>query len=138
MKTDLFAINKLYDLMIKLGVKELISGNLYKQDNRKNSTLEDVLISCEENYNGDPQTFLMTLCLCIPDKQITDDAGTTTYIADLDRIQTLTQWLIDKLNYLYDNEYNLEVNSQITRKAPQGNEHFSLIQITLNQFNFNS
>ena len=118
MKTDIDIKDDLYSYIKGSDLAKEVTGRIEKTERRTDSTLEDILISIDENENGGIQS-----ALCTVNIYVADLLRDNQYIEDTIRLRELCAKAKTLLEVAHYNDARFYLTAQRVKKVDGVNEH---------------
>lgn len=118
MKTDIDIKDDLYSYIKGSDLAKEVTGRIEKTERRTESTLEDILISVDENENGGIQS-----ALCTVNIYVADLLRDNQYIEDTIRLRELCAKAKTLLEAAHYNDARFYLTAQRVKKVDGVNEH---------------
>lgn len=118
MKTDIDIKDDLYSYIKGSDLAKEVTGRIEKTERRTDSTLEDILISVDENENGGIQS-----ALCTVNIYVADLLRDNQYIEDTIRLRELCAKAKTLLEVAHYNDARFYLTAQRVKKVDGVNEH---------------
>lgn len=118
MKTDIDIKDDLYSYIKGSDLAKEVTGRIEKTERRTDSTLEDILISVDENENGGIQS-----ALCTVNIYVADSLRDNQYIEDTIRLRELCAKAKTLFKVAHFNDARFYLTAQRVKKVDGVNEH---------------
>lgn len=118
MKTDIDIKDDLYSYIKGSDLAKEVTGRIEKTERRTDSTLEDILISVDENENGGIQS-----ALCTVNIYVADLLRDNQYIEDTIRLRELCAKAKTLFEVAHYNDARFYLTAQRVKKVDGVNEH---------------
>lgn len=118
MKTDIDIKDDLFTYIQGSDLEKVVTGRIEKTERRTDSTLEDILISVDENENGGIQS-----ALCTVNIYVADLLRENQYIEDTIRLRELCAKAKALFEVAHFNDARFYLTAQRVKKVEGVNEH---------------
>lgn len=118
MKTDIEIKDDLFTYIQGSNLEKVVTGRIEKTERRTGSTLEDILISVDENENGGIQS-----ALCTVNIYVADLLRENQYIEDTIRLRELCAKAKALFEVAHFNDARFYLAAQRVKKVEGVNEH---------------
>lgn len=118
MKTDIDIKDDLFMYIKGSNLEKAVTGRIEKTERRTDSTLEDILISVDENENGGIQS-----ALCTVNIYVADLLRENQYIEDTIRLRELCAKAKALFEVAHFNDARFYLTAQRVKKVEGVNEH---------------
>lgn len=118
MKTDIDIKDDLFTYIQGSDLEKVVTGRIEKTERRTDSTLEDILISVDENENGGIQS-----ALCTVNIYVADLLRENQYIEDTIRLRELCAKAKALFEVAHFNDARFYLTAQRVKKVESVNEH---------------
>lgn len=118
MKTDIEIKDDLFAYIQGSDLEKVVTGRIEKTERRTGSTLEDILISVDENENGGIQS-----ALCTVNIYVADLLRENQYIEDTIRLRELCAKAKALFEVAHFNDARFYLTAQRVKKVEGVNEH---------------